>query len=251
MGELKPYLTTLAMPPTLLLLGILAGLVWSFKRPHAGRTLVLICTASLWLLATPVFSVWLSRHALPVYAPAKPQALKPSGVQAIVVLGGGVETDLPDGIQQLKKGGLDRLRHGITLARQSGLPLMVAGGKGWGASGQAESEADVSRRVAQEAFGMALRWTDANSRDTHENARNARQLLASEGIERIALVTHSWHMPRSVRSFEKAGLVVTPAPMGYPTLSAASALNWLPSANALATSYNVLREWLALRIQQG
>lgn len=249
LGEIKPYLTTLVMPPTSLLLGVFTGLLWSARRPRAGRALALLCTILLWLLATPAVSIWLSHEALPQFAPASAGMLPPQGVQAIVVLGGGVESGLPDGVQQLKRGGLDRLRHGVELARASGLPLMVAGGSGWGASRTAESEAEVSQRVAREVFDLPLRWTEGASRDTHENAAHTRQLLAREGITHIALVTHSWHMPRSVRAFENAGLVVTPAPMGYPVLSAAPMLDALPSAHALETSYNVLREWLALRVQ--
>ena len=249
LGELKPYLTTLVMPPTSLLLGVLAGLWWSAWRPRAGRALALLSAVLLWLLATPVVSVGLSLVALRQFPPATAEVLAAQGTQAIVVLGAGVASGLPDGVQQLKRGGLDRLRHGVELARATGLPLMVAGGAGWGAAQAAESEADVAQRVAREVFGLPLRWTESTSRDTHENAANTRALLAREGLTRIALVTHSWHMPRSVRAFEQAGLTVTPAPMGYPVTNGAPLLNWLPSASALETSYNVLREWLALRVQ--
>ncbi len=249
LGEIKPYLTTLAMPPTSLLLGMLAGVIWSVWRPRLGRALALLSAFMLWLLSTPSLSVLLSQQVLQQYAPADRALLVKQGVQAVVVLGGGVESDLPDGRQQLKRSGLDRLRHGVELARPSGLPLMVAGGRGWGAASETQSEAEVSRRVAQEVFSLALRWTEANSRDTQENARNTKALLEREGITHIALVTHSWHMPRSVRAFESAGFNVTPAPMGYPVLGATLALNWLPSASALETSHSVLREWLALRVQ--
>ena len=249
LGELKPYLTTLVMPPTSLLLGVLAGLLWSARRPHVGRAISLLSAALLWLLATPAASVWLSHTALPQFKPVSASTLAAHGAQTIVVLGAGVESGLPDGVQQLKRGGLDRLRHGVELARATGLPLMVAGGAGWGAAQAAESEADVAQRVAREVFDLPLRWTESASRDTHENAANTRALLAREGLTRIALVTHSWHMPRSVRAFEQVGLTVTPAPMGYPVTNGAPALNWLPSASALETSYNVLREWLALRVQ--
>ncbi len=249
LGEIKPYLTTLAMPPTSLLLGVLAGVIWSAWRPRLGRALALFSASVLWLLSTPALSVWLSQQVLQQYVPADRVLLVKQGVQAVVVLGGGVESGLPDGRQQLKRPGLDRLRHGVELARQSGSPLMVAGGKGWGAASEAQSEAEVSRRVAQEVFGLALRWTEANSRDTQENASNTKQLLEREGITHIALVTHSWHMPRSVRAFESAGFDVTPAPMGYPVLGATTALNWLPNASGLETSHCVLREWLALKVR--
>jgi uncharacterized SAM-binding protein YcdF (DUF218 family) len=41
------------------------------------------------------------------------------------------------------------------------------------------------------------------------------KILKQEGIAHIYLVTHFWHMPRAQAVFEKYGLKVTPAPMGF------------------------------------
>jgi len=250
LSELKPYLTALVMPPTLPLLWVLAGLIVIQRRPRLGRSLAALGLVTLWLLSANAPAVWLHNTLIPSYPSAQPAALQQARVQAIVILGGGVETGLPDGVTQLKRSALDRLRHGVQLSRASGLPLMATGGVGWGAKSQSESEAQVTARVAADAFGVQVRWQEEKSRDTHENARNAYQILSGQGIERIALVTHSWHMTRSIKAFEQAGFVVTPAPMGHPVNNHTNLLEWLPSSGGLETSHAVLRERLAWWVQR-
>lgn len=252
--ELKPYLTALVMPPTLPLLVVFAGLVLIRRRRRIGQALAWLGALSLWLLSANAPAVWLHNNLIPGYPSAQTAVLQQAQVQAIVILGGGIETGLPDGVAQLKRSALDRLRHGAELSRASGLPIMATGGVGWGAkstfASASESEAQVTARVARDAFGIQVRWQESASRDTHENARNAHQMLAAQGITRIALVTHSWHMPRSVKAFEQAGFVVTPAPMGHPVHNHTSLLEWLPGSGGLETSHAVLRERLAWLVQR-
>lgn len=248
--ELKPYLTALVMPPTLPLLVVFAGLVMASRKRRIGLSLAWLGALGLWVLSANAPAVWLHNALIPSYASAQPAALQQAQVQAIVILGGGVETGLPGGVAQLKRSGLDRLRHGAELSRASGVPVMATGGVGWGAQAASESEAQVMARVARDAFGVQVRWQESASRDTHENARNAYQMLSSQGIQRIALVTHSWHMPRSVKAFERAGFVVTPAPMGHPVNNHANLLEWLPGSGGLETSHAVLRERLAWLVQR-
>lgn len=248
LSELKPYLTGLVMPPSSLLLLIFVGLLLLGRQRRWGKVLIGGSAASLWLLSCNAVSLWLNSNLLPTYPMASTQKLLASHVQAIVVMGGGVQIDLPDGVSQLKNGGLDRLRYGVQLSRATGVPLMFTGGKGWGMKDAAETEAAVAARVAKDAFGLSLRWHESDSRDSLENAQNTYKLLSAEGVKRIALVTDSWHMPRSLKQFERVGFVVVPAPMGQPTNSLDPILQWLPSPGALDISRNVLREKLALLI---
>jgi uncharacterized SAM-binding protein YcdF (DUF218 family) len=98
--------------------------------------------------------------------------------------------------------------------------------------------------------GLKLRWLEDQSRDTAENAAQMHALMAPEGVRRIVLVTHAWHMPRSQALFEKAGFDVLQAPMGFILPAERSLLEWLPSAHGLMASRQVLREWLALLIMR-
>lgn len=252
LGELKPILATLVLPPAAPLLLLLLGLLLAAKKKAAGLALAWVAAALLWLLSCPAVAVWLALNSLPQHAPLPVAALKTQGVQAIVVLGGGVQPVAPEyGESQAAPAAAARLRYGAWLARQSGLPVGFAGGLGWGAAGtQALSEGEVARRAALQDYGLTLRWIDAQSRDTAENAQMLKPLLQKDNIQRIALVTHAWHMPRSVLAFERAGFTVTAAPMGFMLPSQNGVLQWLPSADGLQSSRVVLKEWLALLTQR-
>lgn len=249
LSELKPYITAIVFSPTLLLLGITFGIWISSKKLELGKSLAIFSTALLWIFSTPAFNVWLSHNLLTQYKPTTAQELKAQGVQAIVVLGGGVEAGQPDGIQQLQAKALDRLRHGIELSRKTGIPVIVTGGKGWAARASSESEAEISSRVAREVFQFEIKWTESDSRDTQENAFNSKQLLTKQGISKIALVTHSWHMPRSSKAFQKVGFDVTPAPMGFVANKEVDLVSLLPNGAALNDTAATFRELVAYAVQ--
>jgi uncharacterized SAM-binding protein YcdF (DUF218 family) len=248
LGELKPLLTALVLPPAgpLLLLGL--GLL------GRKRLLCWVAGASLWLLGCNAVAVWLAQTVLPqpaVLPAASARALlQAQQVQAVVVLGGGVKPEAPEyGAAQPSAETAMRLRYGAWLARQSGLPLAFAGGVGWGRSGaHTSTEGAVARAVLQQDYGLALRWVDDQSRDTAENAAQMQRLLARDGVQRIALVTQAWHMPRAQLAFARAGFTVLPAPTGFTLPQQRTLLEWLPTAQGLQASREVLREWLGLRI---
>lgn len=250
LGELKPILATLVLPPAAPLLLALLGLLLAIRKKTPGLLLAFAGLALLWFLSCHAVAVWLAQTLVPQYTPVTAAALKSGGVQAIVVLGGGVHPVAPEyGEAQSSAAAAMRLRYGAWLARQTGLPVAFAGGMGWGAAdAQVLSEGEVARRMAERDYGLKLRWIDDRSRDTAENASLLRPLLQKDGVQRIALVTHAWHMPRSVLAFERAGFTVTAAPMGFMLPSRNGVLEWLPSGDGLDASRLVLKEWLALRI---
>ena len=247
---LKPLLSTLLLPPFAPLLLAVIGLLLAVKRKRGGFALVLFALALLWLLSCHGAAVWLSRSILPQFAPLAAGQLKTGKAQAIVVMGGGVLPLAPEyGEAQPRAETAARLRYGLWLARQTGLPVAFTGGRGWAAhTAQTESEATVVSRVAQQDYGVTLRWLEADSRDTADNARLLAPLLQRDGVQRIALVTHAWHMPRSVAAFQETGLVVIPAPMGFVLPDENQLLEWLPSAHGLLASRQVLREWLGIAV---
>ena len=249
-GALKPLLTTLIMPPAGPLLLAVLGMLLAWRKRRGGLMLAVASLALLWWLSCDGAAVWLARTALPQFAPVSAAQLKTSQVQAIVILGGGLLPEAPEyGQAQPSDRTAARLRYGIWLAREAGLPIAFSGGAGWAATGgSAASEASVAARVALQDHGITLRWAEAESRDTAGNARLLAPLLHQDGVQRIALVTDAWHMPRAAAAFERAGLSVTPAPMGFVRASERGLLEWLPSARGLLASQQVLREWLALAI---
>lgn len=252
LGSLKPVLTVIALPPLSLLLVAMLGLLLIGKKPRraaTGKAVAMLSVALLWVFCCHGTGVWLSTVLLPQYAALSPGQLQTANVQAIVVLGGGLVPNAPEyGLSQPSSHGAARLRYGISLSRASGLPILFSGGVGWanGQPGQI-SEAEVAARIAQQDYAVALRWIEGQSRDTSENARLSASMLGRDGVTRIALVTDAWHMPRAQAAFERAGLLVTPAPMGFIMPAQAGVLPWLPSPAGLATSHLVLKEWLGFQ----
>ena len=251
LGEFKAIAAALLLPPASPLLLAAAGLLW--LRQSVGRLLIATGLLTLWLLSCNAVAVWLAQRVLPqvnVLEPSRQLQLGTSGVQAIVVLGGGIQPFAPEyGQAQPSASTAARLRYGIQLAKQSHLPLAFAGGVGWSNAGQdVPSEASTAQAFTAE-YGLTLRWADDQSRDTAENAARTHDLLTPAGIHSIALVTHAWHMPRSQALFEKAGFEVLPVPMDFVRPSERPLLEWLPSAHGLTASRQVLREWLALQLR--
>jgi uncharacterized SAM-binding protein YcdF (DUF218 family) len=102
--------------------------------------------------------------------------------------------------------------------------------------------------VAQQDYGVTLRWLEDRSRDTAENASLLTPILRRDGIKKIALVTDAVHMPRSVLEFERQGLAITPAPTGFVLPTRSGLLMWLPSTDGISASTRVLHELLGLTI---
>ncbi|GAP35711.1 hypothetical protein ISF6_1484 [Piscinibacter sakaiensis] len=256
-------LTALVLPPVPMLAVVLAGWLLAPRHRRTGRLLVLGGLAALWFSTTSA-----GAQALLAVAGLQPPALQAPRVAAlraqaqarstaapprtaIVVLGGGRERLAPEyGQAMLGADSLQRLHYGVWLARATGLPLAFSGGRGW-AQLDGEAEADLAARIAAQDYGLPLRWRENQSRDTRENARLTVALLRAEGVERILLVTHGWHMARARRAFEaEAGgtLAIEPAPMGLAAPDERPPLAWLPSGGGSQRFRQAAREWLAARL---
>ena len=255
LGAWKPVLGALMVPPVPLLLLVVAGALGVARRRAWGALLVALGVAGLWFGATGVASDWLERRLLkppPALPAARTEALRRDasarGTGAIVVLGGGMDALAPEyGTSSLSDASLQRLRYGLWLGRQTGLPVGFSGGTGWGGDA-GTSEAEVASRIAAQEFGRPLRWTEGTSRDTRENAARMVPLLQRAGITHVVLVTHGWHMPRALAQFERAaapaGIRIEPAPMGLAKRSGRGAIDWLPSAHGFARMRHVVHEWV-------
>ena len=246
LAPLKPLLTTLVMPPSGPLLVILLAAAVHRWRRRLAWALAGLAVAALWVLSCQASAYGLNQLLLKSYPPLSTSQLK--NAQAIVILGGGVNLHAPEyGEAILANEAQMRLLYGVHLARESQLPMVYAGGVGWGApEAQVDSEAAVAARVLARDSGMRFAWLDDQSRDTRENAQRSYEQLSKQGITRIALVTNDWHMQRSVRNFEQAGFQVLPAPMGYTQPPMRWDSDYLPSAKGLHDARTVLREWLGL-----
>ena len=248
----KPLFTALLLPPVPLLMLLLIGAVLLAGRRALGWTVVLTSVLMLWFSSCIGASEWLSHGLLNQSASLsndRVKALKSHAKEpvAIVVLGGGMEQFAPEyRTSSLQYRSLERLRYGVWLSRETGWPVAFSGGAGWGQPDGA-TEAQVAQRIASQEFGRPLKWVEDGSRDTRENAARTIALLRPHGVKRILLVTHHWHMPRSMRAFEEAAggdIRIEAAPMGLARHTELPVLRWLPSGEGLIAMRVVLREWM-------
>lgn len=230
----------LFLPPLANALMILAGLgLWSHHR-RWGIGLVTLGLATLLILATP-WASYLLRWSLEPYDPPRTAQLKEA--QAIVVLGGGRDYDSPEfGWGDAPANATwRRLAYAAWLARQTGLPLLVSGGR---VHGETIAEATLMAQALEEVFGLKARWQESRSRTTAENAAFSATMLKREDIRTVLLVSQAWHLPRAVPEFIHAGMVVIPAPTDFASQPPPGLAAWVPRAYHLHYSTQALHEWL-------
>lgn len=239
----------LLTPPAVIVLVGLLGFLLQIKWRFFGSLVMAVALAALWVLSLPLTGWQLLAGLERGVRPLELATLsKTADIQAIVVLAGGRYTAAPEygSADTVSAETLVRLRYAAALHRHTGLPLLVSGGPVFG---ERPAEAVLMQQVLEREFQIKARWVEDRSRDTRENAVYSKKLLEAEGIRRVYLVTHAWHMPRAEWAFVHAGLLVTPAPTGFTTLDKAERglLGYLPSARGLLRSQIALREHLALR----
>ena len=239
---LKKILTALILPPAgpvlLALLGLwLARSCKSRCWQHGGTALATLSLLGLLLLSLPLVGNALMAP-LESHAPITPAQLQ--RVQAIVILGGGTYFAAPEyGGDTVGLATLERLRYGARLARESRLPLLVAGGAPTGG----RPEGELMREALENDFGVKVRWAETAARDTTEIASLSATILKAAGVTRIALVSHGWHLTRAIALFEKQDLEVTAAPMAFSTAPPSQLAGFLPGS--LGTSREALHEYFA------
>jgi uncharacterized SAM-binding protein YcdF (DUF218 family) len=250
----KPVLTALILPPAPLLLLILIGARLLLPRRGLGWLVIVLSVVLLWLsccIGTGRALAQFALHEPPALTANRIQELKTQGGSntAIMVLGGGLEPYAPEyGVSSLQTLSLERLRYGIWLSRETGLPLGFSGGVGFGQS-DSTPEARIAAHIAATEFNRPMKWVEDNSRDTRENALRSVALLKQTGVKHIVLVTNAWHMPRALRDFEAAAgtdITVEPAPMGLAQKTELPSLTWIPTLKGVTEVREILRELLGL-----
>ena len=164
--------------------------------------------------------------------------------ERIVVLGGGRRVDEAEyGGDTLNAFSLERLRYAAFLHRASGLPILVSGGK---PNDGTLAEGRIMQHILQTEYGISPRWIEDASLTTWDNARQSAPLLKQDGVYRIALVSHAWHLRRAVPLFEAQGLSVIPAGIQFSSIHIDSVFDLLPTPAGLRDSTYALHEWLGI-----
>ncbi len=235
---LRRLVEIFVLPPAGPLWLALAGaLTLKTRWRKAGRWMIGIALVSLYLLSTQVVQTAIVAtvdHHPPL--PHDGKGWEPA--DAIVVLGAGVQWgsrewdgDAPSSMA------VARLRYAAEVHRQTQLPVLVTGYTG-----------DGMKVVMERDFGIPVEWIEDRSYDTIQNAEKTAHILRKEKIQRVYLVTHFWHMPRSVLAFQAVGIEVVPAPMGFVGHRPGESLldRWRPRAGPLFVANLVFHEWIGL-----
>lgn len=227
------------LPPTSLLLLAFLGLRLSKRKAALGHGLVVLTLLLLWAFSTP----YIANHLIDSLKPPMTE-LQGNEADAIVILGGGRNRDsIEFGGDTTNRFTIERVRYGAWLAKKLDKPVLVTGGAPEGG----QPEGDIMRASLMQEFGVKrIRWVENESKNTRENARFSSPLLKHDGIERIYLVTHAWHLARAIPEFEQLGFKVVPAGTGYSLPSPATPLDFLPNGKAFLDSWLATHEWMGL-----
>ncbi len=248
----RSELASLVMPPVpFLLLILLGGRLFTRYRFRAWLVLLLGCLG-VWAMCTNLVGYALTNWLLPPTRSLTANEvgdLKKAPRTAIVVLGGGHRDYAPEyGVSELPANGVERLRYGLWLSRQTDLPVLVTGGRSH-SSRPGQSEAEIAARIAERDFARPVKWIESESRDTRENAVRSVKLLREQGIERIVVVTHGYHMARAMDNFRKAAagdarMQLVAAPMGIVPWVGPRLRDFLPNHSGYTQVRLVLHEFV-------
>lgn len=250
LASMFPYFTRIlwmvAQPVSIVALLMLLGLLllWA-KRRRLAATALILATLSLALFSFTTF-------AYVLIAPLESRFVRPAEparIDGIVVLGGAMDTRVNTVRQgwELKRSG-DRFVETLRLAlRHPEARILIAGAGSILTPGEV-SEAEAGARFFTD-FGIARERLvlENQSRNTEENAVNAKAVGQPKPGETWLLVTSAFHMPRSMGLFRRAGFSVIPWPTDYMAPGNESlGLKFDEASENLAISNIALREWVGL-----
>jgi uncharacterized SAM-binding protein YcdF (DUF218 family) len=230
----------LLLPPGITIILILLAIQFRKKNIILWLAILSLYSVSINFTANQLLST-LERPDL--FPPLTRQLIKESRAEAIIILGHSRYHDAPeyDGKDTLNTGGLARVRYGAKLHRDTGLPILAAGG----APGhEAISEAAIMKRVLAEEFNVPVRWLEEKSHNTYENALLSSEILEKAQVKRVLMVTHSRDIARALWAFQNVGILhVTPAPTLFaPPAGKTGLRDWIPNPYALSRTAVALHE---------
>ena len=217
---------------------------WATKSNRKARRRGVILLLFFWFLGTrPVADAFLwpleSRYEVPDVASLQKQGVK----QVVVLTGGGYPIQGEMLSTAFPHGSMYRFLGGLELCSRLGEDCLIifsgSAGRQRGHLTVALTMQDLSRLIAPGRQVLA----EARSESTAEHPTNVRPLLRKEPF---VLVTSAYHMPRSIRSFNKAGLRPVPYPVDFLSSSGYGWLDVLPSFEDLWKMNLALREYQAL-----
>lgn len=170
--------------------------------------------------------------------------------EAIVVLSGAVHgVDPVHPHPELGANTIERCLHAAKLHKAApDKPILISGGP---SDGEGSPIAAIVMRefLIRQGVNERNMILEDRSMTTHENAVESARILRERGIRRITLVTSATHMKRSVATFEKQGLLVTPSACGH--IANGYGFVWTDLFPDATSAYQVeicSHEWLGIAV---
>ncbi len=193
-----------------------------------------LALAIFWISANPFVANQLmatleSQH--PIDPNAQPRA------DVAIVLGGAVYNPSPPRQEPELGEAVDRVWHAARLYRSGQIAkiLVVGGNLPWWPGAHSEA-ALIHKLLVELGVPASSIQIGGTSRNTFENAVEAKALMQAQPFESALLITSAWHMP--------------PAPCDFRTNDELSGtlLDWVPNAQAFAMTSAALREWMGFYV---
>ena len=212
-----------------------------------------ICLRRWWIITLSCFVLLLS--SLPITAQFiwrdlekqyPPKALSEFGsYDAVVVLSGMLSPFEYGGTLRVEWGDPDRFFAGIDLLKSGKAPTLIfTRGKMPWSNLPAEGELLKSKAVELGINESQILLSNIVA-NTSEEAEAVAQLISSNGIKRIVLITSSFHMPRAKLLFDKQGIDSVPFATDFKaTGQTLSWLAFLPSAWGFGRTSEGIREYI-------
>ena len=232
----------LLLPPSSLLVLILAGQLLMEKRRQLGKALLLSGLALFYLLSLAHVADLIIK---PLERDSPPLKGKRIAADAVVVLGGGsVDRDWLGAAPVPNAETFSRLVTGVELANKLRVPLILSMGIGEPFATKVNDAETMARAAIAMGIPRKRVVIENQSRNTLENSFAVRKLLKGD---RIVLVTSAYHMKRAAIMFTKRGFSVTPAPAYYLGQTRKwSPVFLIPGAGNFARSTVGIAEWISL-----
>lgn len=230
------------------------GLIFS-KRIRLSRLAFLAAMLVLFIGGNRWFSYMLARSLEWQYLPGT----SVESAEAIVVLGGGTESDLPPRQAVEVNSAGDRIIHAADLYKNGAAPLIILSGGNidWMESVEKSPAADMRQIMLKLGVPDSAMILQPKSQNTREDALYSAEILKERGITRILLVTSAMHMPRSVGLFTRQGLEVIPSPTDFTVTEdgwqrvlnpnfESFMINLIPNSSSLGLSTTALKEYIGI-----
>ncbi len=179
-----------------------------------------------------------------------PEPIATLPIHRVGIVLGGITTDKEPRDRVHVTGSADRVLHAVQLYRQKKIKkILVSGGSGRLLKDQVPEAELLERLLLLSGIPPRDILTEAESRNTRENALNCAVLLNDRfPDEEYLLITSAYHMRRADACFQKAGLTVYPFGVDFrsdaPKYTPDELL--LPSVAAIEGWEVVVREWVGM-----